>query len=75
MDKYSFCESVYATGHGTWCLRQLTKIGRKCGGGIDTPSLCGHVKVQYGWDLNVPVRFDHPGICPECAKIAKELKD
>lgn len=30
--QYSFCESVNATPHSKWHIRELTKIGRKLGG-------------------------------------------
>ncbi len=52
---FSFCESVHAGPRSRWHVRRLTEVGKKLGGGIDTPSLCGHVKVRSGWDLNVPL--------------------
>ncbi len=30
-------------------------MGKKFGGGVDTPSLCGRVKKGLGWDLRLPV--------------------
>ena len=41
MNTYSFCESV--TGIGPWHIRQLSPAGKKTGGGIDSPSLCGRI--------------------------------
>jgi hypothetical protein len=68
--KLSFCESVAATGRGKWHLRYLTDAGPKYGGGIDTPSLCGHVK--DGWDLEVEITQFHleHNTCEECRKRA-----
>lgn len=45
---YSYCESVTATGTSPWHIRRLTEIGRKLGGGADTPALCGR---EVSWDL------------------------
>lgn len=71
--KLSFCESVAATGAGKWHLRKLTKVGPKYGGGIDTPSLCGHVKT--GWDIEVELTEHHlcKSTCPACLAQAKHL--
>ncbi len=52
MKKYSFCENVHAGPASKWHIRELTKKGRKLGGGADTPSLCDQ---QVHWDLSVPV--------------------
>jgi hypothetical protein len=53
---YSFCESATATSISPWCLRKVTpEVGQKFGGGVDTPSFCGRVKVRFGWDLEVPI--------------------
>ena len=73
-DDYSFCESVHATGHGNWHLRKLTKVGRKPGGGIDTPGLCGHPRKTHGWDLDVDITRFHldENACPRCLKIYNE---
>ncbi len=71
MDRYSFCESVTATGKSPWCIRELTTNGQKLSGGVDTSSLCGRVKSPFGWDLSVPVSFRHPKICKECLKKVK----
>lgn len=40
---YSFCESSTAA-RNTWHIRKLDESGRHLGGGITTPSLCGHVQ-------------------------------
>ena len=81
---FSFCESV--TGIGPWHLRQLSDAGRKCGGGIDTPSLCGLVhpvgstkpdgKPGFGgWDLEVPVSERLlQGACRKCVAAYRELQ-
>ena len=53
--EYSFCESVHGTGVSRWHIRRLTDAGKKLGGGIDTPSLCGRVMPPYGWDLDVQI--------------------
>ena len=69
---YSFCESTFATGRSPWHLRKLSSVGPKFGGGIDTPSLCGLVKV--GWDLEVAITAHHleHSCCPECRRVYKE---
>jgi hypothetical protein len=72
----SFCESVYASSMSRWHIRELTEVGLKLGGGIDTPSLCRRVLAPKGWDLQVPVteeRVTNLGTtCPECARAAME---
>ena len=68
LDAYSFCESVTATSISPWCIRPLTAVGRKLGGGADTPSLCGRVRVGYGWDLQVPVDLKLSRACPRCVE-------
>ena len=44
------------------------------GGGIDTPSLCGHVKRREGWDLEVGLTEHHltNNCCAECLKRYRE---
>jgi hypothetical protein len=51
--EYAFCESSGAGSLQPWHIRKLSEKGKKCGGGIDTPSLCGRVdqKNWGGWDL------------------------
>ena len=74
--EYSFCESVHATGATASCIRPLTEAGRKLGGGIDTPSLCGRVQPPNGWDLAygiTPERIAHPRVtCKRCADLYEE---
>jgi len=67
--EYSFCESNCAGPHALWHIRELTKEGRKLGGGITTESLCGHVKERMGWDLDVPIVDFHlkHNTCKRCA--------
>lgn len=75
LDGLSFCESTYATSVSPWHLRELTSVGQKIGGGIDTGSFCGRVRPQEGWDLVVPVTEDrvtnHAVCCLECARAAR----
>lgn len=71
MEGLSFCEGVMAGSQSPWHLRRLTKHGRKLGGGIDTPSLCGRVKPPYGWDLKVEITPHHLWhACKSCVRIA-----
>lgn len=66
---FSFCESVFASGRGRWHIRELTNAGQKLGGGIDTGSLCGHVKARWGWDIDVEI---FPFLLAECCPICRE---
>jgi hypothetical protein len=61
--KFSFCESVHACPQLCWHIRKLDKHGLKPGGGVTQSSLCGLVKVGYGWDLDVPISDFHLGRC------------
>ena len=80
---YAFCESVAAGPLSPWHIRPLTEVGRKTSGGIDTPSLCGHVTPKTnGWDLesvevkNYPldgVRDGRRLVCKKCADAYKAL--
>lgn len=69
-DQYSFCEPVWVGSAARWCVRPLTDRGRKLGGGVDTPSLCGRVDPAKGggWDLSYEcqVSLDHPHMCLRC---------
>ena len=68
---FSFCESVHAGPRSPCHILRLTEEGRKLGGGIDTSSLCGRVKV--GWDLNIPLNQLHlEGICDLCREVILE---
>jgi hypothetical protein len=71
MPRYSFCESVFASGYSLWHIRELTDSGQFLGGGIDTPSLCGHVKADGGWDLAVDLTDFHleNNTCKQCLSI------
>jgi len=61
---FSFCETVWATGTSPWHIRRLTDVGRKPGGGADTPALCGR---QVAWDLEVEITEHHLGhACQAC---------
>lgn len=67
LGEFSFCESVTAGSSGNWHIRKLGEAGHKYTGGIDTPSLCNHVRPPYGWDLRVPVDRKYQGsTCPQC---------
>jgi hypothetical protein len=72
MAEYSFCESAVAGPRAPWHIRQLTKVGRKPHGGIDTVSLCG--RVQKGWDLEVDMTDFHlaKNTCKGCLKAYRE---
>lgn len=71
--EYAYCESVHATPWSRWHLRRLTEEGLKLGGGVDTQSLCGRVKLRSGWDLDVPISSDHDDhTCPACLKLYGE---
>lgn len=74
MATYSFCESVFAASLSKWHIRKLTSVGRKPGGGIDSPSLCGHVKTGLGWDLEVGLTDFHlrENCCIECTVLYKK---
>lgn len=53
---YSFCEAATAGPLAAWHIRPLTAVGPKFGGGVDTASLCGHVRPALGgWDVRVAV--------------------
>jgi len=76
MPEYSFCESVHASSRSPWHIRRLTNVGKRCGGGIDTPSLCGRVKPppdSNGWDIGAPDVgtwiFQSARICPDCRDV------
>jgi hypothetical protein len=74
---FSFCESALAVGQ-TWHIRPLTSLGRKCGGGVDTLSLCGHVRPDWpgGWDIRSPdvdaASIRRVKCCADCAQAWEE---
>ena len=66
-----------ATSNSPWHIRQLTEAGKKMGGGIDTPSLCG--RKQNGWDVNhrAPEQGIKPDfVCESCwAEFMLQVRD
>jgi len=68
IESLSFCESVTASSLSPWCVRKLTSAGKKLGGGVDTESLCGRVRLGSGWDLDVEFSVNHPMFCTKCLK-------
>lgn len=76
MSEYSFCESEHATSTSKWHIRKLTSVGKKLGGGTDTPSLC--TKIKRGWDISVSIERFEPDVlkkivCRECLGKYQEL--
>lgn len=73
---YSFCESTTAGPRSPWHIRELTSVGKKLGGGIDTKGLCGFPRVTYGWDLDVEIVEFHleKNTCPTCALLYESLQ-
>lgn len=56
LSAYTFCEPSFAGPRAPWCIRKLSRNGKRLGGGVDTSSLCGRVKPcdiggTGGWDL------------------------
>jgi hypothetical protein len=77
---YSICESSFAAPWSHWHIRPLTEAGRKHGGGIDTPSLCGRVTPPDGWDLEYSVvqavrTPKKANLCKTCLAKFKEKTD
>ena len=70
MLKYSFCESSHAGSFTPWHIRKLTKIGRKLGGGADTPALCGR---KVAWDLSWVPHNNLKSSCKKCVEIYKRI--
>jgi len=72
---FTFCEPVWVSGSGHWCIRKTTEVGLKLGGGVDTPSLCGRVEAGRGWDLAVRMTEHHlnENACPKCLPKYREL--
>ncbi len=64
-NEYSFCEFAFANPYSKWHIRNLTKIGRKLGGGADTLSLCGK---EVSWDLRIELNKHHldNNCCKKC---------
>ena len=66
-ESYSFCETATASGTTPWHIRKLTAVGRKPGGGADTPSLCGRDvawDVERDCDLSITLPLEH--CCQRC---------
>ncbi len=74
--KYSLCESVTATAISPWCIRPLTKKGRKPGGGVDMSSLCGRVRINAGWDVGGRTGLNDilgvKAVCKRCVAVVRE---
>lgn len=76
---FTFCEGVHASSTSPWHIRKTTAQGPKFGGGIDTPSLCGHVTPpsrhgSNGWDLEVRISEKHlEHCCQTCAAEYRKL--
>lgn len=67
---HSFCETMFASGVTPWHIRKLTTVGRKLGGGADTPSLCGK---DVAWDLSVEITSHHlTHCCLYCRRIYEQ---
>ena len=72
MSQYSFCETVTAGGKTPWHIRSLTSVGKRLGGGADTPALCGRV---VAWDLSVDITGHHlTHCCKACAHLFEALE-
>jgi hypothetical protein len=72
--RYAFCEAVTASGHSSWHIRNVcTRLFLT--GGVDTPSLCGHVNpTPGGWDVNVKITEHHLShACPRCVEAYRKL--
>lgn len=82
LSTYSFCEPTHAGPLAPWCIRKLSRNGRKVGGGVDTYSLCGRVKPcdvggSGGWDLPnalVADYLDDKIACRKCLAKLRELE-
>jgi len=73
--EFFYCEGVAASGRSRWHLRPVGPKGLMLGGGIDTPSLCGHLDPQKpfggGWDIQwrekiVGQDLSSEITCPRC---------
>lgn len=62
----SYCERVTATPMSPVHIRTVGPEGRKLGGGIPGPALCG-AEVRNGWDLptDVPTTLDQYAAIPQ----------
>lgn len=70
--RFSFCESVMASGTSGIHIRILTGRGMRPSGGADTPSLCGR---EMAWDVpgvvNEATAAD-PRTCRQCLPVWRE---
>lgn len=74
--EYSYCESVTA---GSRSKNHIRKVNNKLflTGGVDTPSLCGHVQPFGpergpigGWDVNIKITEGNQTFaCPKCVEL------
>jgi hypothetical protein len=73
--EYSYCEPTWAGSNRKWCIRRLTKAGKKCGGNVDTNSLCRRVHIGGGWDIQAEMDKRLTELCcPDCrAAYEKEV--
>lgn len=74
MTRYSFCETVAATG--PWHIRILSEIGHKYSGGADTKTLCGlkaawDVRHEFEANLIEPDGRLHSSTCASCLTVYK----
>jgi len=67
MERYSFCETMFAVV-SPWHIRKLTSKGKMLGGGADTPALCNR---NVAWDINVEMTSFHlnNNCCKNCKAI------
>jgi len=85
LSAYAFCEPTCAGPCAPWCIRPLTAAGKKLGGGVDTPSLCGRVQPADtggfgGWDVEPAVGEgwlgpDAAGRSIACRKCVAKLRE
>lgn len=78
--EFAFCEAVTASSESPWHIRPLTSAGKKCGGGADTPALCGR---KVSWDLQGDVKPTFVGykemnpsyVCRACAEVYRTSEE
>jgi len=72
--RFAFCEATTAGGNSRWHIRRVTSK-LHLSGGVDTPSLCGHVDPHKfgGWDVNVKITEHHLShCCPKCLEVYRK---
>ena len=72
LQKYAYCEGMFASSTSFWHIRKLSSKGRKPSGGADTLALCGH---KVSWDLNISPDILTDRTCLACAKIYGEINE